>query len=895
MHRMVLAVATVIALVAPTLMPPPAAAETRFSDDDQTVHSDAIEALAQVGVVGGYPDGTYRPRQSVSRDQMATFLMRSLRLGERSHSFEDVDPASTHSGAVGAIARERITLGCASRLYCPRDEVTRAQMATFLQRALDLPDDPSQSFRDVDPDDVHAPGIRAVAAAGITLGCGDGTRYCPTNPVQRDQMAAFLDRALGLNGPVPCQDVSPTASANTIGNAVYGFGVSTGVRTGDRLELLSMDLEDSRAARVRTDEGTTAIQGTATVPSGTRTWASAAGNGHVFIGQDTGGANLYRIPSTDADDRPVSEVAQVPYGGEFWALTLDEEADRLWAGTRGHREEDLADDEHVLYRIDDASTSPSEPHAVTFSHETLPRDGDVRPDVKVLHWDTDEQTLFVGLGGSATFAGAARLYALRFGEDEHDTTPADDPEPSVEDLTPPDIAAAELEIFSLAVSDTHLAIGTRSEARAHVALRERGADEWHVDRLPEGHRRVDRVALDEQRLVATSFPSGTVFEYDLADGQRTDLGSAPGAGDQPTRFLEIDGDTVRGVTGQGTLWTRQAGDWRSVPFTNRSGAGALTAPGLAHSLALTSRHVVAGANNSVHARRLSSPADRTVTAIGGEVKALATYGSTAWAATYPGATLWRVEPGEGVATRVGTWDGRYQRPRDATYSAHRNRVLVVARTDPAHTSGLFVLDPDGRNDPAAVRVTDGAPGLPSWQQRNVQSTAVATLGNYAFVGTFGAGVQGESGGVVAYDLRTMRKVWYARPALGGVVSLEMVDNRLVGVAQPNSAGRGNTWFELNPGSGRLLAAGNDDTRLGRGPIGAAVSLGPVTIGAMGRDVVAVQRGADRATGLYRHRAHQTFGGPFIDADRRGGWCTLYAIEDRQIFRLSYDPATRLDN
>lgn len=887
MHRTLLTVATALALVVPVLAAAPATAQSRFSDADGTIHADAIEALAQVGVVGGYPDGTYRPRQAVSRDQMGTFLMRALQLSESRHSFEDVAADSTHSGAIGAIAAEDVTRGCAPRRYCPREEVTRAQMATFLDRALDLPDDDGSSFADVDPDDVHAPGIRAVAAAGITMGCGDGTRYCPADPVRRDQMAAFLDRALGLDGPVPCRDLTGPATASTIGPAVYGFGVSAGVRTGDRLELLSMDLQESRAARVPADDGSTAITGTATVPKGTRTWATAAGNGHVFVGQDVDDANLYRLPSSDTLDRPATEVARVPYGGEFWALALDEDRDRLWAGTRGHREEELEDDEHVVYRVDGVSDRPGDPEAVTFSHDDMPRQGGTRPDVKQLHWDAGTQRLLVGLGGSATFPGAARLYALDLSGQDDETGVLDDTDtgPPVEDLTPPGLDD-ELEIFSLSVTDTHLAVGTRSETSAHVAFRERDGGEWTVDRLPDGERRVDQVAVGDDRLVAATFPSGTVYEYDLRSGARTTLGSAHGAADQPTRFLEVDGEVVRGVTSQGVVWTR-TDSWSSVPFTNRSGATRLTAPGLAHSLALTSRHVVAGANNSVHARSLTTPSSRTVTAVGGEAKALAVHGSTVWAATYPGAALWRVEPGEGIATHVGSWDGRYQRPRDAAFSTHRSRVLVVARSDPGTWSGLFQLNPD-RQGSEGVRVTDG-------ERRNVQATAVATHRDLAFVGTHGAGVPGEGGGVVAYDLRDMSRAWYARPARGRVVSLEMVGERLVGVAQTNSLGGGNTWFELDPRSGRLLAAGSDDTRLGRGPIGDAVSLGPVTIGAMGGDVASIQRGADRATGLYRHAEHETFHGPFVDAERRGGWCTVYAIEGREIFRLPYDPATRLDD
>ena len=72
-------------------------------------------------------------------------------------------------------------------------------MASFLVRALNLDQASSAGFVDVDPGSVHARAIDALAAAGVTLGCGtDPLRYCPDEPVTRAQMASFLVRALNL-------------------------------------------------------------------------------------------------------------------------------------------------------------------------------------------------------------------------------------------------------------------------------------------------------------------------------------------------------------------------------------------------------------------------------------------------------------------------------------------------------------------------------------------------------------------------------------------------------------------------------------------------------------------------------------------------------------------------
>ena len=69
-------------------------------------------------------------------------------------------------------------------------------MATFLTRALLLPPSTTNRFAD---DDGHwaESAIDALAAAGITSGCS-AERFCPDELVTRAQMASFLRRALGL-------------------------------------------------------------------------------------------------------------------------------------------------------------------------------------------------------------------------------------------------------------------------------------------------------------------------------------------------------------------------------------------------------------------------------------------------------------------------------------------------------------------------------------------------------------------------------------------------------------------------------------------------------------------------------------------------------------------------
>jgi hypothetical protein len=171
--------------------------QPRFSDVPANhPHRQGIEWLVSQGITSGCAPRLFCPGDSVTRGQMATFLQRALELPDGSVTqFSDVPANHTHAKGIGAVARAGITTGCGPGRYCPNETVSRAQMATFLQRALDLPAGSVAQFRDVPANHTHARGIGAVARAGITTGCATGL-YCPADNVSRGQMAMFLMRAL---------------------------------------------------------------------------------------------------------------------------------------------------------------------------------------------------------------------------------------------------------------------------------------------------------------------------------------------------------------------------------------------------------------------------------------------------------------------------------------------------------------------------------------------------------------------------------------------------------------------------------------------------------------------------------------------------------------------------
>jgi len=195
--RRTVVVVSILALALVSAPIPAFSISGTFTDDDGSVHEPDIQAIAEIGITQGCGPNLYCPTDVVTREQMASFLVRALGLQQlASGPFVDLNP-NVHAGDINSLAAAGITLGCDTNRFCPSDPVQRDQMASFLTRAFELAPASSAGFVDVPANNPHAADIDSIAAAGITVGCGVGT-YCPTDVVRRDQMASFLTRSLDL-------------------------------------------------------------------------------------------------------------------------------------------------------------------------------------------------------------------------------------------------------------------------------------------------------------------------------------------------------------------------------------------------------------------------------------------------------------------------------------------------------------------------------------------------------------------------------------------------------------------------------------------------------------------------------------------------------------------------
>ncbi len=172
--------------------------EGSFSDDDNSVHQGEIERLFERGLtVGCVPDDNlYCPADQVTRGQLATFLQRYLALPEAASDYYTDDDSSVHEAAINALTEAGIAFGCAENDYCGGSVVTRAELAAFFVYAFGYPPSSEGPFIDIAGNAFEAE-INALAGVGLTSGCDEEAGlYCPSEGLTRAQYASFMMRAI---------------------------------------------------------------------------------------------------------------------------------------------------------------------------------------------------------------------------------------------------------------------------------------------------------------------------------------------------------------------------------------------------------------------------------------------------------------------------------------------------------------------------------------------------------------------------------------------------------------------------------------------------------------------------------------------------------------------------
>ncbi|MGH0756389.1 S-layer homology domain-containing protein [Bacillus cereus] len=205
------------AMVAGVVAPVAASAQENVFKDVPSGqwYSKAINEMAAKGIISGMENGIFGLGQDVTRAQVATFMVKAKDITPNSTktSFTDVDVNEWYAKYVSAAETNKIMAGIGDNKFGPKDQLTRAQMAQILVNAYGFKADENnkKTFNDIDGLSwaTAKSSIETLASLGLISGYGDGT-FQPNKVVSREEAAQFIYNAMNYNKQPEAKVVSAT-------------------------------------------------------------------------------------------------------------------------------------------------------------------------------------------------------------------------------------------------------------------------------------------------------------------------------------------------------------------------------------------------------------------------------------------------------------------------------------------------------------------------------------------------------------------------------------------------------------------------------------------------------------------------------------------------------------
>ncbi|MBM7551686.1 S8 family peptidase [Thalassobacillus pellis] len=151
-------------------------------------------------LINGYTDGTFRPGNKITREEVVTMIGRALGLnGERRETvFTDVKVDYFGSGYIDSAYDENIVTGYPDQTFRPKSAITRGEVAVIIDRAFDFPEKSTEPFTDVHADKYYYEAVHVLKAHNLITGYNDG-KFRPEQEISRAEFSAILAKTLNEN------------------------------------------------------------------------------------------------------------------------------------------------------------------------------------------------------------------------------------------------------------------------------------------------------------------------------------------------------------------------------------------------------------------------------------------------------------------------------------------------------------------------------------------------------------------------------------------------------------------------------------------------------------------------------------------------------------------------
>lgn len=194
-------------LIAATPAAPPISSSSVPFDTKGHWAESYVGQLTQRGIIGGFPDGSFKPDDGITRAQFAAIAVKALNLPGASGpaSFADVSASYWANKAIAAVSQAGLVTGFPDGTFKPEDKITRAQALVILAKAL-----PAQGAADIsilnsygDGSSVPAwaaPSVAKAAKAHILVSYPDPSQIKPNVNATRADVAALTYQTLNNLG-----------------------------------------------------------------------------------------------------------------------------------------------------------------------------------------------------------------------------------------------------------------------------------------------------------------------------------------------------------------------------------------------------------------------------------------------------------------------------------------------------------------------------------------------------------------------------------------------------------------------------------------------------------------------------------------------------------------------
>ncbi len=285
-----------------------AAAKFAFSDieGEYAWAEEAIEYLAEKGIVSGVGENVFAPANKLTREEVSTIIARAQNLGTdgKTSDFEDVANDRWSYPYVSAVYDAGLMTGISDKIFGAKNPITRAEYAVIMQkligRSRQKPE--TKDMGDIYTDDADIPDWAADAAyelkrAGIMTGEEDNM-FLPDKAVNRAEACGILYNVLQAvgNDSEPTEEVTAAARDAKYSEAMLTmqtFGIiNANVKPDATFEVDDMSEMIYKYLRIGTDM--TEPEATRRIYNDVDRWHWAAGyieylyNNDIYAGDGTG-------------------------------------------------------------------------------------------------------------------------------------------------------------------------------------------------------------------------------------------------------------------------------------------------------------------------------------------------------------------------------------------------------------------------------------------------------------------------------------------------------------------------------------------------------------------------------------------------------------------------------